>query len=416
MGSETWYLTQSSQGEALYDAGQYKQAEALFQTIRQQLGQTPSHRLCTTLSRLGRCLNEQGNTAAAIDCYQQALAVTQSLASSRSIQRLTGTLHTDLADAFMNGGDYVQAKTRYEQSLVIKKEIGDTRGIAVVEAQLGELAMAQWDFQEAEQRYQSALALFASLNEPQSEATAWHQLGVVYQRANAWQAAEHAYREAARIKEALGDTLGAASTWTNLALVTKAQGKLDAAEQWYRKAIAVQQQGNPKDLAAILHNLADLLQNQTSRIEEARASAEQALSIRETLNAASAEIWVTYGLLAQIADKQQDRAKASHYRQSSRDSYLRFAGMPTQMKQMAWLIAEVLNAVSTQNVDEKLTTDLQNLQQGRANLVNAIQHLLNGERNEAVLLEPLNYEEAAIIHLILQGIANPDSLATLFNS
>ena len=416
IGSETWYLKQSSQGEALFYAGQYAQAEALFQTIRQQLGQTPSHQLCLTLIRLGRCLDEQGNIAAAIDCYQQGLVVAQSLDALPAIQKLTSTVHTDLAVAFANGGDYVQAQAHYEQSLAIKKEIGDTRGVAVVQIQLGTLAMAQGDLHEAEQRYQSALTMFTSLNEPKAEATVWQLLGNVYQQAKAWQAAEHAYRESARIFEALGDTLSAASTWTNLAIVTAAQGNTDAAEQWYRKAIVVQKQGNPKDLAGSLNNLADLLQNQANQLEEARDLAEQALAIFETLDAASAEIWKTYDLLAEIADKQQDSAKASHYRQSSRDSYLRFAGMPTQMKQYAWLIAKVLNAVSTHSVDEALIIDLQNLQQSNAHLVNAIQHLLKGERNETVLLEPLNGKEAAIIHLILKGIANPDSLATLFNS
>jgi tetratricopeptide (TPR) repeat protein len=416
VGSDSWYLAQSNQGEALYYAGQYAQAETIFRTLLQQLGQIPRVNLCNTLNRLGRCLNKQGNIAAAIDCYSQALAIAQSLETSPSMQRLTGTLHTDLADAFANGGDYAQAKAHYEKSLAIKKEVGDIRGVAVVQGQLGTLAMVRGDFQVAEQSYQMALTMFSSLNEPQSEATAWHQLGLVYQRENAWQAAEHAYRESAKIKEALGNTLGAASTWANLAIVTEAQGKLDAAEQWYRKAIGTQKQGNPKDLASSLNNLADLLQNQAKRLDEALALAEQALTIRETLDAASAEIWKTYGLLAQIADKQQDSAKASQYRQSSRDSYLRFAGMPTQMKRYAWLIAEVLNAILTQSVNEAVTTDLQNLQQDHAHLVNAIQHLLNGERNEAVLLEPLDYTEAAIIHLILKGIANPDSLATLFNS
>jgi hypothetical protein len=42
---------------------------------------------------------------------------------------------------------------------------------------------------------------------------------------------------------------------------------------------------------------------------------------------------------------------------------------------------------------------------------------LNGERNEAALLETLiDYQEAAIIHLILKGIENPESLKSLFNS
>jgi len=121
--------------------------------------------------------------------------------------------------------------------------------------------------------------------------------------------------------------------------------------------------------------------------------------------------------LAAIANKQQQSEQAKHYRQLSRDSYLRFAGMPYQMKQYAWLIAEVINTIFKQSLDEKLATNLQNLQQkGLNDLCNAIQLILNGERNEATLLESLNCRDAAIIHLILQGIKNPDSLSTLFNS
>ncbi|MEI6706745.1 MAG: tetratricopeptide repeat protein [Methylococcales bacterium] len=434
IGSETWFLTQSNQGEALYYAGQYPQAEALFQTIRQQLGQTPSEKLCLTLDRLGRCLDGQGNIAAAIDCYSQALAVAQSLDTSPAIQPLISTLYTDLAAAFMNVGDYAQAKVHYEQSLAIDEETGNTRGVAVVQGQLGTLAMAQGDLHEAEQRYQSALKMFSSLNESQSEATIWHQLGMVYQRAKSWKAAEHAYRESARIKEALGNTLDAASTWTNLATLTAVQGNTDAAEQWYCKAIAVQKQGNPKHLATSLNNLADLLQNQANRLEEARALAEQALVIYETLDAASAEIWNTYHILAKIADKQQDSVQASHYRQLSRTSYLRYAGMPTQMKQCAPFVIDVIQTVFSpkgnlfqkarslfgkQSIPKEvleLQEILAEFPEQRQNLANAIKHLLNGERNEAVLLEPLDFTEAAIIHLILKGIANPDSLATLFNS
>ena len=40
-----------------------------------------------------------------------------------------------------------------------------------------------------------------------------------------------------------------------------------------------------------------------------------------------------------------------------------------------------------------------------ANLKAAIRHILNGERDEAALSEPLNYIEAAIIRAILEGIA-----------
>ena len=418
IGSDSWFFAQGDQGEALFYEGNYSQAEGIFQALCQQLGEAINDKRIFALSRLGRCLTQQGKITDAIYCFQQSLVLAQQLEVSEKLQEQIATIHNDLANAFVECGDYVLAKTYYERSLFIIKKIGGQTVIeASLQGQLGTLAMLQGDLLEAEQRCQSALKLSQLINEPRSEAGAWHTLGMIYNQAQAWQAAEHAYRESARISEALGNTLVTAGTWNNLAIVTKAQGKLDAAEQWYRKAIALQQQGNPKDLASSLSNLAVLLQNQHHRLEEARILAEQALAIHETLDAASAEIWNTHYLLAQIADKQQDSAKASYYRQLSRNSYLRFAGMLTQMKQMAWLIAEVLNAVLTQTVDEELTTDLQNLeQQGGANAVTAIKHLLNGERNEAVLLEPLDYQEAALIHLILKGIANPDSLATLFNS
>ncbi|NOS89766.1 MAG: tetratricopeptide repeat protein, partial [Methylococcaceae bacterium] len=412
IGTDAWYLAQSNQGLALFDAGHYAPAASIFETLRLQLGQTPSHRLCDTLDSLGRCFNELGNTAAAISCYQQALALAQQLETSRSTQQLISRLHTDLADAFAEAGDYAQAQTQYGLSLAIKSDIGgDTRGVAVVQLQLGTLAMRQGDLAVAEQRYQTALSLFSELHEPQSEATVWHQLGLVYQTAKSWTAAEHAYRESARLKEALGDTLGAASTWTNLASVNQLLGQADAAEQWYRKAIAVQQQGNPKHLAMSLNNLADLLQKQAGRLEEARVLAEQALAIKKTLDAASAEIWNTYHLLAEIAEKQHASAQASQYRQCARASYLGFAGMPTQMQANAGLIAAVQQAVLTHTVEPELAADLQDWHQnGWTDLVSAIKQLLNGERNPAVLLEPLDYTDAAIIHLILTAIAQPDSL------
>lgn len=410
IGTESWYLAQTNQGQALFDAEHYESAASIFETLRLQLGQTPSYRLCTTLNHLGRCFHQLGNTAAAIGYYQQALALAQQLESSRSTQQLISTLHTDLADAFLNDGDYAQAQTQYGLSLAIAGEIGDTLGVALAQMSLGTLELLQGDLSTAEQSFKTALNLFSDLHEPQSEATAWHQLGYLYDKAKAWTAAEQAYREAARIQESIGDTLGAARTWNNLAVVAATLDQTDTAEHWFRKTITVLQQGTPKNLAASLNNLAALLQKQAGRLEEARELAEQALTIRKTLDAASAAIWTTYHILADIAEKQHASAQASDYRQSARDSYLGFAGMPTQIQAAAGLIAAVQQAVLTDTVEPELAAFLQDSQQSRPHVVTAIEQLLNGERNPAVLLEPLGFGEAAIIHLILTAIAQPDSL------
>lgn len=414
VGSGNWYLAQSNQGDALSDAGQCAAAEQIFQTLRQQLGQMPSYQLCLTLGRLGRCLNEQGKTAEAIDYYQQALGVAGQLEPSKSVQRQISLLHTGLADVFGGEGNFTQAKIHYEHALTIAQELGDTCGLAVIQGQLGTLAMWQGDFAEAEQSHKMALAIFQSLKEPKAEATAWHQLGLLYQEAQTWQRAEQCYRESARIKEAQGDLSNAARSWNNLAIVAEAQGKTDVAESWFRKAIAVQRQGNPIELANSLNNLADLLTRQPLRLSEARELAEQTLTLLQTVDAASAEIWKTYYILAGIAVQQND-PQAANYRQLERSSYLQFQGMPYQMRQYAPLIRRVLLALGNAEHRADLEEQLQQASESRQSLAQAIQAILNGERNEIRLLEPLNYSDAAIIHLILQGIESPDSLSILFN-
>jgi hypothetical protein len=89
--------------------------------------------------------------------------------------------------------------------------------------------------------------------------------------------------------------------------------------------------------------------------------------------------------------------------------------MPYQMREYAPLIGWFLLALGNAEHRAKLEEQLQQFSGSRQSLTQAIQAILNGERNETRLLEPLDYRDAAIIHLILQGIESPDSLSILFN-
>lgn len=420
IGSENWFSVQIDKGELLFDREEYSQAEQIFQEILQHLGKTPNYRHCLTLANLGNCFRVQGKTTSAAHCYSQSLDVAHQQEPSARVQRQISILHTGLANAFKDSGDYAEAKNHYEQALAIYKEINDIGGEAVVQSQLGILALAQDDLTLAEQHCRTAITLFQSFNQPQAEASNWNQLGGVYQKARKWKQAEQAYRESAKIQEAQGNLKGMAGTWNNLATLNRIQGKLDVAESWYRKAIAVQKQSNLKDLALAesLNNLANLLQSQLSRLNEAQQLAEEALAIRETLDEASAEIWKAYNILAKIVDNQQDNEQAKTYRQLSRDSYLRFAGMPHQMGQGQWwqFIENIPMVVAHPEYRQDLEKELQRASEDQQNLVKAILQILDGERKEATLLAPLDWEEAAIIHLILKGIENPESLKSLFNS
>ncbi len=387
----------------------------MFGEILAGLGEQPSYHRCVTLTRLGRCFAKQGQASQAAKLFRQGLAEAQQLEQSDHVKKLMGTLQGDLADVLTHMGDYGEAGIAYEASLAIDKELGDFRGAAVSNGQLGTLALLQGNLPEAQQRYHEALTTFQQLHEPASEAVVLHQLGVVYQEAKQWDAAENAYRQAAQISESQGHLASAATTWHQLALVNELAGKPTEAEAWYRKAIKGGKATEDKlAVSKTLKNLANLLQNQPHRLTEARQLAEEALAIDKTLDPAAAEIWKIYNTLAKIADKQGDTSQAKEYRRLSRQAKAAFAGTKYELRKYGQFIAVVVAGVDDGEAREQLEPVLENwVKAGKGNLVAAIHCILDGERDEEVLCEPLNLEESMIIYAILRGIADPYTLEAL---
>jgi tetratricopeptide (TPR) repeat protein len=411
VGSQNWFLSKSSVGEQLYNAGHYTEAANIFTEILTSLGTTASYNRCITLGLLGRCFPFQGKTEQAAAYYQQGLETAQQLEQTQQVQHQTGLLYTDLADVLTDMGRYAEAQATYEKGLVIATKQNDRRQIGVVNGQLGTLALVQGNLAEAKQRYKTALAIFQRFHEPSSEASFWHQLGIVYQEAKQWEAAEHTYRQAANIDEAQGNLASAAKTWNQLAIVTKNMGKLADAEAWYRKAIEVDKQfDNVLEEAKNLSNLANLLQNQPD-LSEAQQLAEQALAIKKNFDPATAEIWKTYEVLAQIADKQGNVQEAKKYRRLAREAKTNFAGTRYELKQYRQLILGTVLAIENAEIRKALEAEMETApKQWKNNIIVAIQQILSGERDVEKLCELLSWYDAPIITAILEGIANPESL------
>jgi tetratricopeptide (TPR) repeat protein len=399
------YLALSNKGEHLYSQGQYQAAAQVFNEILMILGEQPSYERCLTLGRLGRCFANQGQAEQAIVYYRHGLVVAEQLELSKNIKRQKGNLHTGLADVLMNMRNFEEARKTYEAALIIDKELEDIRGIAIDEGQLGTLALSQNNLQEATERYREALEIFQRLNEPESEAVLHHQLGMVYEEAQQWDSAEQAYREAARINESQGNLASAAQTWNQLAIANEGVGKFKEAEAWYRKAIeGAKSVGNLLSLARSLNNLANLLQNYPDRLPEARQVAEETLAIKKTLDPAVSEIWKSYIILAQIAEKENDTTKAGEYYRLSQLFMADFAETQYQLKQFEPLIAMIVAATNNIEMKQQLKPKLERLaKQNLAKLGTAIRHILDGERDEAMLCKSLG-PESVIIIAILRGI------------
>lgn len=63
VGSHTWYLSRTSSGEQLFNAGRYQEAAQVFSEILAELGEQPSYKCCATLANLGRCFEDQRQTS-----------------------------------------------------------------------------------------------------------------------------------------------------------------------------------------------------------------------------------------------------------------------------------------------------------------------------------------------------------------
>ena len=342
----TEYLRESGLGEDEFQRGKIGAASTRFSTLLARIEALPedapmgpgSYEHCLTLTRLAKCLRDVGHPAAAEDSLRKALTVIEALLSqqpeNQDYLRQRGIVLGELADVLTAQGKYSQACEAYEEALEIAKQQGDLRQQGVVLLQLGTLALRQRDYVEAQARHVEALQLFHRLGEPGHEAIAWHQLGMVSEGQQAWAKAERCYRESLAIEEQSGNAAGAAMACNQLANVAQRAGRPAEAEGWYMRALELYKQTNPggSETTAILNNLANLLVNEvradraaTTRLTEAKRYAEQALTIRETLDASS-EIWMTLSILARIADQEGQAEEVQHYRRRERETFAAFAG------------------------------------------------------------------------------------------
>jgi tetratricopeptide (TPR) repeat protein len=407
VGSQTWFLARNSAGARLYDSGQPEQAKVIFEAILARLGETVSYERCSTLCSVGGCWNEMGQPAQAATLYRQALVELARLEPSDAVKRGNGIkremsgAQRGLGGALMAMGHYGVARQAYEASLAIDQELDDESGAAVSNGQLGTLAMVEGNLAEAETRYQSALTTFRTLDEPAQEAIVWLKLGKVYEKAKAWEQAEQAYRTSAQIKEAQGNLAGAAHTWHQLAIFHAHCGKPKEAEAWFRKALkAFKADQNIVETANTLNNLAHLLQSE-GNLPEARQLAEEALTLKQTLDPAAAAIWLTHNTLAEIATQQGESAKVKDYRRQSRQSYAAFGGSRQMLQKNEGFIQGVVAAMSDAELRQQLEAALP---KWLPSFATAIQQILAGARDEDELCDELNPEDAAIVLEILQRL------------
>ena len=154
-------------------------------------------------------------------------------------------------------GDYDRARAWHEESLALRMELDDRRGIASSLENLGLVAWRQTDYEQARALHEQSLALRRELGDPQGTASSLYNLGAAMHMHGEYEPAEIVYRESLAIRRRLGDKQGVVTSLNGLGLLMGELGHYDQALPLHVESLAIARElGDKKGIANSLTNLA----------------------------------------------------------------------------------------------------------------------------------------------------------------
>jgi predicted ATPase/DNA-binding winged helix-turn-helix (wHTH) protein len=207
-------------------------------------------------------------------------------------------------------GDYPAARALHEESLAIRRELGDRPGIAAALGNLGNVALIQADYPPAKALHEESLAIRRELGDRFGSAALLSNLGIVALNQGDYPAAKSLFEEALAIRRELGDRAGIAVSLNNLGHGALNQGDYPAARTRLEESLAIHRKlGDRSSSALTLSNLGYVALNQGD-YPAARALLEESLEMHRELGD-QPNIPSSLGGLAAVVASQRDSLKAA---------------------------------------------------------------------------------------------------------
>lgn len=155
--------------------------------------------------------------------------------------------------------DYPAAWALSGESLAIRRNLGDKRGIATSLISVANVALMQRDFQSARALYEESVALFRELGNQWGIAVSLNNLGIMAHEQSDYLSARALHSESLTIRRQLGDRWGIAGSLNNLGTVARGQGDYTSARAFHSESLAIRAElGDQSSIADSLEGLADV--------------------------------------------------------------------------------------------------------------------------------------------------------------
>ena len=336
----------SEMGASYLDIGKAEVALEYFERARSAGAQEGERRLeAAGLNHLGLAYGDLGDARRAIGYYEQALTVLRAIGDRRGEGNALG----NLGSAYKDLGDARRAIGYYEQALTIDREIGDRRGEGADLGNLGSAYARLGDARRAIGYYEQALVIHREIGDRRGEGAALGNLGSAYADLGDARRAIGYYEQALVIHREIGDISGEASDSFNTANL-------------YR------QQGNTAQALPLAQHALALFRKMESPYAE---RAEQLIAVL------------------------QGRAPAPSSGPSAEQIRQQFAPL------VAAVVAAARGSVSAKQQVEQV---FDKLTQGGWRIVEPIQRIWKGERDESELTAGIDSNSALIVREILKQL------------
>ena len=174
---------------------------------------------------------------------EEGMQVAAPLLNDKSI---TSDMAYILAMTYDNRSLYLESEKLYHESLDLKRDLGDNKGIADVLYQLGRLtqermgSFVQLTFEsslsKAEEMFQECLSLSQDVGDTRLSAFAYHRLGMVARSRRANEQAKLFFNEGLRLAKEARDGRGEAYNMDQLGALAHREGDLEKAQWFYERS------------------------------------------------------------------------------------------------------------------------------------------------------------------------------------
>ncbi|MGC4045537.1 MAG: tetratricopeptide repeat protein [Armatimonas sp.] len=206
------------------------------------------------LNALGALARRQSDHVAAQALFEESLSIRRELGESKGIAEAAGNLGIIQHDL----GNYTAAQVLYEESLNMRRQLGDKPGIALGLANLGATALNLGDFREAKSLLAESLPIYRELGDRAKMAWVLNTLGSVTATLGNLTEAQAMHEESLSHLNDLKDRNGIAWSYNYQGKIAFRQGDYLRAQELFQESLGIfQDLGEKSGMATSLQYLGE---------------------------------------------------------------------------------------------------------------------------------------------------------------